>query len=98
MFKNPMPICPLLHPPPLYAGSLTIEKIRAKGLSWRDVFVEIPVTIHNSPLAVALMAEIEPPSTATQQDFDRSAGLGRWAVQLVGWVVSGAGRQQPGKG
>ncbi|GAB4818778.1 hypothetical protein N2152v2_005824 [Parachlorella kessleri] len=52
-------------------GSLTIEKVRAKSLSWRDVFVEIPITVHNSPLAVALMAEIEPPSTTTQQDFDR---------------------------
>lgn len=54
-----------------YAGSLTIEKIRIKGLSWRDVFVEIPITIHNSALAVALMAEIEPPTIATQQDYDR---------------------------
>lgn len=56
-------------------GALTIEKIRAKGLSWRDVFVEIPITNHNSPLAVALMAEIEGPTACTQLDFDR-LGLG----------------------
>lgn len=62
----------LASPPPTPgAGSLTIEKIRAKALSWRDVFVEIPITIHNSPLSVALMAEIEPPAAATQQDYDR---------------------------
>ena len=50
--------------------------MRAKSLSWRDVFVEIPITVHNSALAVALMAEIEPPSTTTQQDFDRWGGRG----------------------
>lgn len=52
-------------------GALTIESIRSKGLSWRDVFVEIPITIHNSPMAVALMAEIEGPTACTQLDFDR---------------------------
>ena len=56
-------------------GSLTIEKIRSKGLSWRDVFVEIPITIHNSPMAVALMAEIQGPSGFSQLDYDR-LGLG----------------------
>lgn len=52
-------------------GSLTIEKIRAKGLSWRDVFVEIPVAVHNSPMAAALAAEIAPPSEVTALDFER---------------------------
>ncbi|KAL4450191.1 hypothetical protein ABPG77_010860 [Micractinium sp. CCAP 211/92] len=56
-------------------GSLTIEKIRAKGLSWHDVFVEIPVTVHNSPMAAALAAEIAPPSTTTALDYER-LGLG----------------------
>lgn len=56
-------------------GTLTIEKIRSKGLSWKSVFVEIPISIHNSPMAVALMAEIENPSGCTQLDFDR-LGLG----------------------
>ena len=53
------------------AGSLTIEKVRAKNLSWQDVFLEIPVQIHNSPLAAALMAEIEPSTMTNQLDFDR---------------------------
>lgn len=52
-------------------GTLTIEKIRGKNLSWRDVFVEIPITIHNSPLAVALIAEIEGSTGFTQLDYDR---------------------------
>lgn len=52
-------------------GSLTIEKVRSKGLSWKDVFVEIPVTIHNSPLAVALMADLENSTGINQLDFDR---------------------------
>ena len=56
-------------------GTLTIEKIRAKGLSWRDVFVEIPITVHNSPMAVAMMAEIEGPAGCSQLDYDR-LGLG----------------------
>lgn len=53
------------------AGSLTIEKIRAKNISWKDVFVEIPISVRNSTLAAVLMAEMEPPTSATQLDFDR---------------------------
>ncbi|EFN54737.1 hypothetical protein CHLNCDRAFT_24150 [Chlorella variabilis] len=52
-------------------GSLTIEKIRAKGLSWRDMFVEIPITVHNSTMAAALAAEIAPSSAATTLDCER---------------------------
>jgi translation initiation factor 3 subunit H len=53
-------------------GTLTIEKVKAKGITWEDVFVEIPVTVHNSPLAVALMHEMQSPSMGmTQLDLDR---------------------------
>jgi translation initiation factor 3 subunit H len=52
-------------------GPLTIEKVKAKGISWDEVFVEIPITIHNSPLAVALMHEIKTPLSLTQIDLDR---------------------------
>lgn len=65
------------------AGSLSIEKIRAKGLSWRDMFVDIPITVHNSPMAAALAAEIAPPSAATTLDCDRCemrAGSHCWFV------------------
>jgi hypothetical protein len=52
-------------------GSLTIAKLRAKSLTWRDVFVEIPVAVRNTPMAAAVMAEVAIASGATQQDFDR---------------------------
>jgi translation initiation factor 3 subunit H len=52
-------------------GSLTVEKIRAKGLSWHDIFTEIPLTIHNSALAAAMMAQISPPTAISQMDLDR---------------------------
>lgn len=52
-------------------GTLTIEKIKTKSISWEDVFVEIPITVHNSSLAVALMHEIETPLVTTQLDMDR---------------------------
>jgi translation initiation factor 3 subunit H len=54
-------------------GTLTVEKIRAKSLSWQDVFVEIPVAVHNSPLTVALAAEVEPAAGLSQLDLDRLA-------------------------
>lgn len=58
------------------------------------MFVEIPITIHNSPMAAALMAEIEPPTIATQQDFDRCGqglkrrmcGGGQVVAGLLEWV------------
>ena len=52
-------------------GPLTIERIKTKNIAWNDVFVEIPITIHNSPLAVALMNEIETPLSLSQLDLDR---------------------------
>ena len=52
-------------------GTLTIEKIQTKNISWEDVFVEIPITVHNSPLSVALMNEIESPMPLSQLDVDR---------------------------
>ena len=45
--------------------------MRARGLSWQDVFAEIPITIHNSPMAAALAAELAPRAGVSQLDFDR---------------------------
>ena len=39
-------------------GTLTIERIKEKNITWQDVFVEIPVKIHSSNLAVAVAHEI----------------------------------------
>lgn len=55
------------------SGNLTIEKVKAMNISWEDVFVEIPITVHNSPLAVALMNEINPPTPLSHLDIDRLA-------------------------
>ncbi|KDD75575.1 hypothetical protein H632_c611p1 [Helicosporidium sp. ATCC 50920] len=52
-------------------GPLTIERVRAANLSWQSIFVEIPISVHNSSLAVALMASIASPSALTQLDCDR---------------------------
>ena len=55
-------------------GVLTIERIKSKGITWQDVFVEIPVRIHNSALAVAMAHEIMGGSDCTfmnQLDVDR---------------------------
>lgn len=52
--------------------ALTAEKLAKAGITFRDVFEEIPIKVHNSPLVRALLAEIEPPSTsaATAKDED----------------------------
>jgi hypothetical protein len=47
------------------------------------VFVEIPIAVHNSPMAAALAAEIAPPSTATPVDYERCVGGKRVAVAMV---------------
>lgn len=38
---------------------LTAKQLFGSGLSWRDIFTEIPIKIHNSALVTALMAEID---------------------------------------
>mmetsp|Transcript_10004 Transcript_10004/g.32433 ORF Transcript_10004/g.32433 Transcript_10004/m.32433 type:complete len:329 (+) Transcript_10004:34-1020(+) len=56
----------------VYKGSTFTEAaLKKAGLSWTDVFQEIPVTITNSPLSTAMMAEIQSESMSTQADFDR---------------------------
>ncbi|KAK9866989.1 hypothetical protein WJX84_005064 [Apatococcus fuscideae] len=51
--------------------SLTFEKLRAKGVSRKDIFEEIPITLHNSPLAAAMATALEPEMTAAQSDTER---------------------------
>jgi translation initiation factor 3 subunit H len=40
-------------------------------VSWRDVFVEVPIKVHNSSLAQALIADINPAVGATAADLER---------------------------
>lgn len=48
-----------------------MKDLTEAGLSWRDVFVELPIKIRNSNLIQALVADLAPPVTASQADVDR---------------------------
>lgn len=47
------------------------KDLREAGVSWKDVFVEIPIKIHNSSLAQALIADLNPAAGATAGDLER---------------------------
>lgn len=47
------------------------KELREANLSWKDVFQDIPIKIHNSSLIQALVTDLEPEAAATQGDFDR---------------------------
>ncbi|KAK4749095.1 hypothetical protein SAY87_026544 [Trapa incisa] len=52
-------------------NNFTGEKLRAKNMSWVDIFEEIPIKVSNSALISAFMAELEGDSPVTQCDYDR---------------------------
>ena len=52
-------------------GNLTGEKMREAAISWKDVFDEIPINVHSSPLATALLHTVEPNTIADGRDFAR---------------------------
>ena len=37
--------------------SLSAEKLKEANIGWEDIFEEIPIVVHNSPLVTALMAQ-----------------------------------------
>ncbi|KAK9810290.1 hypothetical protein WJX72_008134 [[Myrmecia] bisecta] len=49
-------------------GSETVKK---GNLTWKDVFEDLPIQIHNSALVTALMASIEPAGGMQQKDLDK---------------------------
>lgn len=51
--------------------ALTMEKLREAGVSWKDVFEEIPIMVKNSNLAVALTASVESDKPIDQRDADQ---------------------------
>lgn len=64
------------------AGSLTSEKMKNANVSFRDIFEEIPISVHNSSLGRAVLATLDPGHTMHQAGCDRldlsaSAGLER---------------------
>lgn len=38
--------------------SLSAEKLKEANIGWEDIFEEIPIVVHNSPLVTALMAQV----------------------------------------
>ena len=57
-------------------GPLTLEKLKGAGISWSEVFDELPITIQNSNLAKALLAQVQP-AYASHSDFkDLQLGSG----------------------
>lgn len=50
---------------------LTLKGFREANLSWRDIFVELPIKVRNSNLVQALVADLMPAPTASQADVDR---------------------------
>lgn len=64
------------------AAGLTAEKLKAAGIGWRDCFQEIPVSIQNSALVSALMAQVAPVVPGTGEgDYGR---LGLTMAQPLG--------------
>jgi hypothetical protein len=49
----------------------TGKDLREAGVGWRDVFVEVPIKLHNSSLAQALIADANPGAGATAADLER---------------------------
>ncbi|CAG9463120.1 unnamed protein product [Pedinophyceae sp. YPF-701] len=65
-------------------GVFTLEKLAETQLSWSEVFQEVPIRIHNSPLAVALMAELEANGSVSQLDENRlQVGVGHFLGRNV---------------
>lgn len=52
-------------------GVLTTEKVKTGNITWKEIFEEIPVNLQNTPLATAMLAEIEPPTVIKQIDVDK---------------------------
>lgn len=55
------------------AASLGSAALKAARVTWRDVFVELPVTVHASPLALALSRSMLPSSAIDAGDAERLA-------------------------
>lgn len=69
-------------------GKLTGKDLREAGIGWRDVFVEAPIKIHNSSLAQALVADLDPAPRVTAPDLERldlggSAYLTKTMARLI---------------
>jgi translation initiation factor 3 subunit H len=72
-------------------------------VSWRDVFVEVPIKVHNSSLAQALIADINPAPGATAADLERlnlgsAAYISKTMTNLIDCLDDLVGEQQKVRG
>lgn len=69
---------------------LTGKDLREAGISWRDVFVEVPIRIHNSSLAQALVADLDPAPRITAPDLDRlDLGSSDYLTKTMSSLIEG---------
>lgn len=52
-------------------GNITTDKLKALNISSRDIFEEIPITVHNSALGKAMIAAFEPEDAISRSGSDR---------------------------
>eukprot|EP00877_Chromochloris_zofingiensis_P003456 jgi/Chrzof1/13110/Cz07g20080.t1 len=50
---------------------LTGKELREAAITWKDVFIEVPIKVQNKSLAQALIADLDPSSGATEADLER---------------------------
>lgn len=48
------------------AQKMTFKDLREADLAWKDVFVELPIRVHNSSLVQAVVADLMPSNVCTQ--------------------------------
>lgn len=66
------------------------KDLREAGISWRDVFVEVPVRVHNSSLAQALVADLDPAPRITEPDLERlDLGGSAYLTKTIGQLIEG---------
>lgn len=64
------------------------KDLREAAVSWRDVFVEVPIKVHNSSLAQALIADINPAAGATAADLERlNLGSAPYISKTMGSLI-----------
>lgn len=69
------------------AQKLTFKDLREANIAWKDVFVELPIRVHNSSLVQAVVADIMPANTCTQ--VRRRACRHAWGAGMQAWGKGG---------
>jgi translation initiation factor 3 subunit H len=71
-------------------GKVSGKDLREAGIGWRDVFVEVPIRVHSSSLAQALVADLDPSPRVTAADLERlDLGVAGYLGKTVAGLVEG---------